>query len=69
MDSYAETGHQAGQVDVARGEHVQLLEAGYGGRLHQGVRVVLHDGTAHQARRADGGDGGTVPWRDKTLKG
>lgn len=47
--SYTETGHQAGQVDMARSEHVQLLQTGDGSRLHQGVRVVLHDGTANQA--------------------
>lgn len=46
---YAETGHQAGQVDVARRKHVQLLEAGDGCCLHEGVGVVLHYGAANQA--------------------
>ena len=48
-------GHQAGQVDVSGGEHVELLQAGDGLGAHQGVGVVLHDGAGHQAGRPGGG--------------
>lgn len=69
-ESYTETGHQAGQVDVAWCEHVQLLEARDGGRLHQRVGVILHDGAADQTRRADGRDSHTVTCAQRnTAKG
>jgi len=58
--SYTETGHQAGQVDMAGSEHMQLLQTWDGSCLHKGVRVVLHDGTTNQAGGADGGNGGSV---------
>lgn len=47
---YTKTGNQAGQVHVAGSKHVQLLQARDGSCLHKRVGVVLHDGTAHQAR-------------------
>lgn len=59
--SYAETGHKAGQVDVAWRKHVQLLQARDGRCLYEGVRVILHYGTADQAGGADGRDGCSVP--------
>lgn len=46
--SYTEAGHQAGQVDVTRRKHVKLLQTRDGGCLNQRIRVILHDGTAHQ---------------------
>lgn len=58
--SYTETGNQAGEVDMTRCEHVQLLEARDGCSLHKRVGVVLHYGTTNQAGRADGGDGGSI---------
>lgn len=64
---YAETGHKAGQVDMAWREHVQLLQAWDGRCLHEGVGVVLHYGTADQAGGADGGDGGSVSYIKKKL--
>lgn len=61
--SYTETGHQAGQVDMAWSKHVQLLQARDGSCLHKGVRVVLHYGTTNKAGGADGGDSCSISWQ------
>lgn len=68
--SYTEAGHQAGQVDVSWRKHMQLLQTGDRRRLNQRVRVILHDGAAHQTRRADRRDAGAVAWENKreTIK-
>lgn len=68
LPTHTKAGHEAGEVDVPRGEHVELLEAGDGSRLHQRVRVVLGDGAAHQAGRANGGNGGPGPWVERAKE-
>ena len=55
----AEERNNCGEADVLRGKDVQLLGAPDGSRLHDGVGVILDDGTAGEARAA----GGTHPSR------
>ena len=48
------------EIDVARGEHVELLQTSDGLGLDKGVGVVLHDGAAHQAVHPGHGDSAAV---------
>lgn len=59
-ETYTEMRNEGCEIDVARGEHVELLQTGDGLGLDQGVGVVLHDGTAHQAVHPGHGDSAAV---------
>lgn len=47
---------------------MQLLQTGDRCRLNQRVGVILHDGAAHQTRRADRRDADAVTWENKTER-
>lgn len=65
--TYAEAGHQAGQIDEAWRKHVKLLEAGDGLSLDQTVLTVLHHSTAHQTRGPHRTHTCTLTWGQFTL--
>lgn len=60
---YTKTWNQAGQVYMAWGKHMQLLQARDGSCLHKRVWVVLHYGTTNQAGWAYGGDGSSISYK------
>ena len=59
-ETYTEMRNEGGEIDVARGEHVELLQTGDGLGLDQGVGVILHDGAAHQTVHPGHGDSAAV---------